>query len=182
MKKHLNQRAVLVAALAAVTATAWAASETLKLAPSTTIPTVVIEEHELKAAEPLRIEDTLTPDEAVVRTETVAPAIAPAAPMIAAPRPALPVAGRADVAEAPIVVEQRAMTLDERIQSLVMERIALAGNVAGHIGVESQDAVVTLTGYTMTAAMAHRVERTARAVEGVRAVDNRLRARIGGSV
>ena len=178
MKKHFNQRVGLVAALAAVTATAWATSETLRLAPSTTIPTVVIEEHELKSAEPLRTEDTLAPNEAVVTTET----LAPAAPVAAAPQRPLPVAERADVAEAPIVIEQKAMTLDERIQSQVMERIAGMSNASGRIGVESHDAVVTLTGYTVTAAQAHRVERTARSVDGVRAVDNQIRARIGGSV
>jgi hypothetical protein len=179
MKKHFNQRVGLVAALAAVTATAWATSETLRLAPSTTIPTVVIEEHELKSAEPLRTEDTLAPNEAVVTTETAEPATPVAA--AAAQRP-LPVAARADVAEAPIVIEQKAMTLDERIQSQVMERIAGMANASGRIGVESHDAVVTLTGYTVTAAQAYRVERTARGVEGVRAVDNQIRARIGGSV
>lgn len=177
MKKHFNKRVGLVAALAAVTATAWATSETLKLAPSTTIPTVVIEEHELKSAEPLRTEDTLAPNEAVVTTGT-AEAAAPAT----APQRPLPLAERADVAQSPIVIEQKAMTLDERIQSQVMERISGMANASGRIGVESHDAVVTLTGYTVTAAQAYRVERTARSVEGVRAVDNQIRARIGGSV
>ena len=178
MKKHFDKRVALVAALAAVTATAWATSETLRLAPSTSIPIVVIEEHELKAASPLRTEDTLAPNEAVVGSETVAPA----APVAATPQRTMPVVERADVAEAPIVIEQKAMTLDERIQSQVMERIAGVANLSGRIGVESHDAVVTLTGHTVTAAQAYRVERTARSVEGVRGVDNQIRARIGGSV
>ena len=58
----------------------------------------------------------------------------------------------------------------------------MADNISGKVGVESHDAVVTLTGYTVTAAQAYRAERTARGIEGVRAVDNRIRARIGGSV
>lgn len=175
MKKRFNARVGLVAALAAVTATAWAANETLRLAPSTTIPTVVIEEHEIKAAQPLRTEDTLAPNEELVPAERVAPPMPPA-------ERAAPVAERAEVAEPPIVIEQKAMTLDERIQSQVMDRLAATERLSGKIGVESQDAMVTLTGYTVTAAMAHRAERAALGVPGVRGVDNRLRARIGGSV
>ena len=174
MKKRFNARVGLVAALAAVTATAWATTETLKIAPSTTIPTVVIEEHEIKAAEPLRTEDTLAPDEAVITNDAAAPA--------AAPERVAPVVERPAIAEPPIVIEQKAMTLDERIQTQVMDRIAGTANISGKIGVESHDAVVTLTGYTVTAAQAQRVERTARSVDGVRSVDNRIRARIGGSV
>lgn len=172
MKKPLDARAGLLAALATATATAWAASETLRLVPSTTIPTVVIEEHEIKSAEPLPTEDTLAPGEAVVADERAAPA----------PGRARPAAARAAASEPPIVVEQKAMTLDERIQSQVMESLAGAANMSGKIGVESHGAVVTLTGYTMTAAQAQRAERLTRRVDGVRSIDNRIRARIGGSV
>ena len=47
---------------------------------------------------------------------------------------------------------------------------------------ESRDAVVTLTGYTVTAGQAHRAGRYAGSVEGVKYVQNEIRARIGGSV
>lgn len=181
MKKRFNARVGLVAALAAVTATAWAANETLRLTPSTTIPTVVIEEHEIKAAQPLRTEDTLAPNEELVPAERAAPSIAPSDRTVPAAHPA-PALERADVSAPPIVIEQKAMTLDERIQSQVMDRLAATERLSGKIGVESNDAVVTLTGYTVTAAMAHRAERAALGVQGVRGVDNRLRARIGGSV
>ena len=173
------RRAGLVAALAAVTATAWAATEALQLAPSTTIPTVVIEEHERKAAEPLRTEDTLAPDEKVIEAGAV-PATPAAAPVM--PDRAAPVLERPAVAEPRITIEQRRLTLDERIQLDALERLAAARNISGKIGVETQGAVVTLTGYTVTAAQGQRAERIVRGVEGVREVDNRIRARIGGSV
>lgn len=176
-KPFTVRRAGLVAALAAATATAWAATEALQLAPSTTIPAVVIEEHEVKAAEPLKTEDTLAPNEKVVEPATPAAA----APAIA-PERASPVVERPAVAEPPITIEQRRLTVDERIQLDVTERLAAAQNISGKIGVETHGAVVTLTGYTVTAAQGQRAERIVRAVDGVRDVDNRIRARIGGSV
>ena len=174
MKKRFDVRVALATAFAAVTATAWATTETLKLVPSTTIPTVVLEEHELKAAAPLRTEDTLAPNETVIAIERPAP-------VLHAPSRPAPV-GRTAVAQPPIVIEEKAMSPDERIQSEVMDHLAYADNLSGRIGVESHDAVVTLTGYTVTAAQAQRAERMARSVDGVRGVDNRIRARIGGSV
>jgi hypothetical protein len=176
MKKSFTVRhAALVATLTAATATAWAA--TVTLAPSTTIPTVVIEEHEIKRAEPLTTEDTLAPNESVV-TAPEASTSASAPPRIERP---LPVAERV-IGEPPIVVEQKALTVDERIQADVMDRLAEAANLSGRIGVETNDAVVTLTGYTVTSGQAYRAERAARSVDGVRYVDNRIRARVGGSI
>ena len=63
-----------------------------------------------------------------------------------------------------------------------MDRIAGSQRISGKIGVESQGARVTLTGYTSTAAQADRAGRIARGVSGVSAVDNQIRPRIGGSV
>jgi len=62
-----------------------------------------------------------------------------------------------------------------------MDKLATAPNISGKIGVESQDAVVTLTGYTATAAQAQRAGRYAGSVEGVRSVQNEIRGRVGGS-
>ena len=72
------------------------------------------------------------------------------------------------------------MTLDERIQSNVMDKLASSPNLSGKIGVESKDAVVTLTGYTATTAQAARAGRYAGSVEGVKYVQNEIRGRIGG--
>src|SRR4051812_14980718 len=172
MKKSFTVRhAALLAALGTATATAWAASVTL--VPSTTIPTVVIEEHEIKRAQPLVTEDTLAPNETVVT-----------APESQAPRAlereaAIP--GRV-IGEPPIVVEQKALTVDERIQADVLDRLAEVENISGRIGVETNDAVVTLTGLTATSGQAYRAERAVRSVSGVRSVDNRIRARVGGSI
>ena len=73
------------------------------------------------------------------------------------------------------------MSLDERIQSDVMDKLAASPNISGKIGVESKDAVVTLTGYTATTAQAYRAGRYAGSVEGVKYVQNDVRGRIGGS-
>jgi hypothetical protein len=182
MKKSINVRsAAFVTGLVAVTATAWAANETLQLVPTSTIPAVVIEEHELKAAEPLRTEDTLAKDEVIVTEVPAEPALP--ARQVAVERPAAaPVVERATIAEPAITVEQKRLTLDERIQADVLDRLAAAPNISGRIGVETEGARVTLTGYTVTAAQGQRAERLVRGVDGVRDVSNLIRARVGGSV
>ena len=147
MKNFTLRNAVLVAALAAVGATAWAANEYV-------------------------VQKT---DVTVSQTEPIAPDTAPIA------TPAAPVEDRS-VAQPPVTVEHRRLTVDERIQADVMDKLANAQNISGKIGVESRDAVVTLTGYTVTAAQGQRAGRYAGSVEGVKSVNNELRARIGGSV
>jgi osmotically-inducible protein OsmY len=94
---------------------------------------------------------------------------------------AIPVEERS-VIRAPITVEERRLTEDERIQSAVMDRLASNSRLSGKIGVESRDAVVTLTGYTSTAGQAYRAGREAHGVMGVKYVQNEIRPRIGGSV
>jgi osmotically-inducible protein OsmY len=85
-------------------------------------------------------------------------------------------------AQPPVTVEQRRLSNDERIQSQVMDRIAGARNISGKIGVESYNAVVTLTGYTTTTAQADRASRYAGGVMGVKYVQNEIRSRMGGSI
>ena len=74
------------------------------------------------------------------------------------------------------------MSVDERIQSEVMDRIANNPNLSGKIGVESHDSVVRLSGWTRTVGQARAAERDARSVLGVRYVENEIRPRVGGSV
>ena len=90
MKSRFNIRnAALVAALAAVAATAWAATEYAE--------PVVIEQHEtlVTPAEPVIVQETVATTETVVVPATAAPA---------------PVIER----NAPITVEDRRLTVDQR--------------------------------------------------------------------
>jgi hypothetical protein len=115
--------------------------------------------------EPVAPVESLTTNETVVTTPATPPESAPLL----------------NVPSTPITIEDRRMTLDERIQSDVMDKLASAPNISGKIGVESKDAVVTLTGYTSTSAQAYRAGRYAGSVEGVKYVQNDVRGRIGGS-
>ena len=155
--------AVLVGALAAVAATAWATNHTYN---STYVPayTVAIEE---PAPEAVVVNDSLAPNENVV---------------IAAEEPAAPVVIERSVYQPAITIEQRRLSNDERIQAQVMDRLAGIQNISGKIGVESNDAVVRLTGYTATNGQAYRAGREASSVMGVRYVQNEIRPRVGGSV
>lgn len=93
-----------------------------------------------------------------------------------------PVAARHETKSAQGTAASRRMANDARIRSGVMERLAAnRATIYGRIGVESQDAVVRLTGYTQTSGQALRAEREARKVRGVRSVRNEIRPRIGGS-
>ena len=166
MKTHLKFRnAALVAALAAVTATAYATSEYVAahndvvVAPSETVVTTT-------TVEPMAPVVGLTSNETVITTQETT---------IAAPAPE-PI-----VASTPITIEDRRLTQDQRIQANVMDMLAQSPNLSGKIGVESKDAVVTLTGYTSTSGQAYRAGRYAGSVEGVKYVQNDIRARIGGS-
>src|SRR4051812_23720777 len=98
---------VLLAALAAITATAWATSETLSTTPETPVvatterPVWTELEQPAAASEPVAVTDTLLPNEAVVAEGEAAPAIAPAP--------------QRSIAQAPITVEERRLSIDERI-------------------------------------------------------------------
>jgi hypothetical protein len=173
MKNQLKLRnAALVTALAAVAATAWATTEyTTSSYSDLDAQEVVVTQDEtvITPAEPAVAAETATTNtETIVVNEIPAPAAAPVA--------------ERSVAAPPLTVEDRRLTEDQRIQALVMDKLAAAPNITGLIGVESKDAVVTLTGYTVTAAQAQRAGRHAGSVEGVKSVQNEIRARIGGSV
>lgn len=155
------RNAVLVGALAAITATAWATNEAVSDAAYVPLAT---EAAVTPAIEPVVTSESLSPNETVVTT------IAPVA---------VPVVERS-VAHA-ITIEEQRLTEDQRIQAVVMDRLATEPNISGKIGVESRDSVVTLSGWTTTAMQADRASRTARGVIGVRYVQNEIRPRIGGS-
>ena len=172
------RNATLVAALAALAATAWATTEPQP-------EPMLITDAEQRQLQPEPIEPIATPeaiplDEAMPE-EPASPATSAIRATLPAPPP-YPVAQQGEVIAPPVIIEEKRLTLDERIQGEVMDRVARMEHVSGKVGVESHDAVVTLTGYTSTAGQAHRVGREAGRVEGVRAVDNQLRGRVGGSV
>ena len=172
------RNAALVAALAAVAATAWATNESLSHAQYVPANTTEVGPRQVWTPDAqVATSESLEANEAVVShsetTTDATPAIAPAAPAPTVER---------SVARDPITIEERRLTLDERIQADVMDRLARNGNLSGKIGVETRDAVVVLTGYTTTAGQAYRAGRDARSVDGVRSVDNQIRPRIGGSV
>ncbi len=158
------RNAALVGALAAVAATAWAMNETMS--DSTYVPanTVAIEH------------TTMTVSDPVVVNEPIAPATATDTATAAAP-----VADRS-VTQPGITVQERRLSNDERIQALVMDKLASNSRLSGKIGVEASDAVVTLTGYTSTVGQAWRAGNEARSVIGVKYVQNQIRPRVGGSV
>lgn len=157
------RRAALVAALAAVTATAFAMNESddVRLKSASNPGVVVAEDSTAQALEP---------------NETIVAAPAP----VATPE-AVPVVERS-IAQPPVTVESRRLSLDERIQGDVMDAIYNMPNISGKIGVESHDAVVTLTGYTMTGGQAWRAARTAGSIQGVRYVQNEIRPRVGATM
>ena len=148
------RNAAVVAALAAVAATAWATGDTVSNSTYVPAPAVAVTE-------------SLAPNEAVVTVDEST---------------AAPVVERGSMAQPTITVEQRRLSEDERIQATVMERLASNPRLSGKIGVESHGAVVRLTGYPRTVGQAWHAERDARSVVGVRYVQNEIRARVGGSV
>ena len=159
------RNAALVAALTAVGATAWAASEYVELQDETTLaqrelisepPGTPAFESDLLASEPLVQEESLASNETVVVPDAAPPA---------------PLAQR----QPPLIIEERRLTPDERIQAEVMDKLASATNITGKIGVEAQDAVVTLSGYTLNGSQANRAGQYARSVEGVKYVQNEIR-------
>jgi hypothetical protein len=185
MKNRAKLRNVVLAgalAAATVTATAWAASLVNESYVTRYRPVWSDVERDALAPAPrapLALAETLEPNETVVTPGSEVD-VAPRSEPRFEPRNA-PLAERR-MLEPPIRIEERRLTLDERIQADVMDRIATTANISGKIGVESRGAVVTLTGYTSTAGQAHRVIRVAQGVDGVKEVQSRIRARVGGSV
>jgi hyperosmotically inducible periplasmic protein len=176
MNKRTLRNASLVGALTALAATSWAVNE----APvSDETPSATTRETEALVADTdAQLEEQSPATEERIATDRVMPLEAAAIP--AAPT-ATPVV-ETSAAQPPITVEAPRLSLDERIQSQVMDLLARAPDVSGRIGVESNDAVVTLSGYTTSAAQAQRAVRYAYTVDGVRNVNNEIRARVGGSL
>ena len=171
--------AVLVSALAAVTATAWATTDYRPtLVPAYDMRTT--EEAAPPATQPVRAEQSLVPGEAVVSAEEAAPEPTPlATPVRTKTRTYVQ---RESVAQPPIAVETKRLSDDERIQLAVMDVLAANQHLSGKISVQSNDRVVKLSGWTRTSGQAWQAERDARRVEGVRYIQNEIRPRIGGSV
>ena len=169
------RNAALGAGLAAIAATAWAANSSWSPAesfypgaqPVAAQPVVMTPAPAPAAApsQPIAVEDSLSPNETIVTDEQVR------ATRIEHAR-----------ARAPLVVEERRLSEDKRIQSVVMDALAHDARLTGKIGVESHASVVRLTGWTSTVGQAERAGRMARGVTGVRYVENLIRPRVGGMV
>src|SRR5665213_1970815 len=113
------RNAALMGALAAITATAWAANETMST--SAYVPANRVAE--APATAPVTMKESLSPNESVVTaSEPVA----------------APVVDRS-VAQPPITVERQRLTQDQRIQADVMDKLASSRYISGKIGVESHD-------------------------------------------
>ena len=163
MRKPKLRSVALVGAIAAVAASAWAANETTY--HSTYVPAYPAYAEPVRVSDPIPVSETLSPNETVVIQQGGSS-----------------YADREAYVSPPIVVEQRRLTTDERIQLEVMERLAANARLSGKIGVESKGAVVRLSGWTRTVGQARNAEREARGVMGVKYVQNEIRPRVGGSV
>lgn len=175
--RNVLRNAALATALAAVTVTAWAARESLSestwvphLRPTETIIAPVTREETVMVDEKATYNEPLPAAEAMPSNERVMPMEA-----VSLPSPA-------SASQPSIIVEQKRLTTDERIQAQLMDVIAHAPNMSGQIGVEARDRVVTLSGWTATSGQARRAARYAYGIEGVKNVQNEIRARVGGSV
>jgi osmotically-inducible protein OsmY len=91
---------------------------------------------------------------------------------------AVPTVPLAQSTSSSVIVEERRVTSDAMIQALVMERLAANPRLEGRIGVESRDAVVTLTGWTRNESQAWLAELETRRVAGVAYVHNQIRPRM----
>ena len=159
------RNAVLLGALVAVAATAWATNESI--ADSTYVPAndVSAEQPAATTRDAIAVNDSLSPNESVVTTSETK---------------AVPIVNRS--VQPPITVETRRLSEDERIQAQVMDKLASNPNLSGKIGVESNEAVVRLSGWTSTVGQAWRAGRDAGSITGVRYVQNEIRPRVGGSL
>jgi hypothetical protein len=157
---------VMLGALALAAATAWAANDAYY---PTLVPAYRPVAQPAAAPQPvaLAVDESLAPGESVVVEE---PSVMPA-PVV-----------RESVPQPRITIENRRLTEDERIQAVVMDRIAANPRLSGQVSVQSNDRVVRLSGWTRTVGQAWQAERDARSVLGVRYVRNEIRPRVGGSV
>jgi osmotically-inducible protein OsmY len=96
--------------------------------------------------------------------------------MAAAAVPAVPLAQQT---AGPVIVEGQRVASDAWIQQQVMDRLAMNTRLEGRIGVESRNAVVTLTGWTRTEGQAWIAEMETHKVGGVSDVHNLIRPRMG---
>jgi hypothetical protein len=169
------RNAALVGAFAALAATAWATNESISSGAWIPIYNNTAAERPVAtSAEPIAVNDSLSPSESVVA----------ASEAVAYENHAVAIPALADrsVAQPGITVEERRLSLDERLQAAVMDKLANNSRLSGKIGVESHDAVVTLSGYTSTVGQAQRAGRDAGSIVGVKYVQNQIRPRVGGSV
>lgn len=163
------RNAALAVALAAVTASAWATHQALSGAVYVPTTAAAIEPAALpESTAAVAVSESLTADETVVSSINDVNITAAPVQTVSAPQPA-------------ILIEERRLSEDERIQASVMEKLASNTRLTGKIGVQSLDSVVTLTGYTSTVGQANRAGNEARRVIGVKYVQNMIRARVGGS-
>jgi hypothetical protein len=100
----------------------------------------------------------------------------PAAPT---PRAHEPAARKSPVPRSRVLVERRALDVDKRIQRDAMNVVAALPNMTGQVGVESHDAIVRLSGWTLTPGQSLRVEKAVIRVKGVKQVRNEIRPRMG---
>lgn len=175
------RKAVLVAALAAVTATAWATTESLS--SSASLP----ESKTAEATPPAMPAESVPVTDVTAHEMAVAPSESPEAPVPASEAAAAPAVPREKVAapsapQPPITVEERRLTEDERIQAEVMDKLANNPRLSGRIAVESRNSEVWLSGYTATSGQAWHAARDAGSVKGVRYVHNEIRPRVGHSL
>ena len=134
-------------------------------------------EKSLLPNESLVIEDHLEfPRKAPART-AAAPASPRATPVPPPPREV--VVQKGETPRSRVEVEARRLTADQRLQHAVMAAIRSQGNLSGQIAVETRDAVVWLSGWTLTPGQSLRAEKSAARVSGVRRVVNEIRPRMG---
>jgi hypothetical protein len=163
----------LLGALAAVAASAWATNPSV-VSSTAYGPdyTVAAELPVIPARDPVVVEEPLAPDEATEAVVATSNDTNDTARLVV----------DRSVEQPGIIVEDRRLTEDERIRADVIDRIAGNPRISGLIGVETQDSVVRLSGWTRTSGQAWHAERDARSVGGVRYVQNEIRPRTGGSV
>ena len=172
MQNRVTLRGIaLVTALGAASAWAYQSLPDATWIPAPRTPIV-------SSAPPVRHTETIVDEGEIPVPAEPAPRIERVTPLEAAAIPPIP----ASPPQPRIIVEERRLTLDERIQADLAEKLAQAPGLSGKVGVESHEAVVTLSGWTTTSGQAQRVVRYAWNVPGVKDVQNGIRPRVGGSM
>jgi osmotically-inducible protein OsmY len=83
------------------------------------------------------------------------------------------------VSSAPFITVTEQRLIDQRIQATVMDVLSRSSDLSGHVVVESQNQVVTLSGHLATNSQIRSAGRSASHVDGVRFVVNEIRPRLG---